>query len=128
MIQFERDAAGKVVGHRMIRNVGVEEPAKKVDRAAPAARQEIQLDPATLDGYLGQFELAPSFVIAITREGDALFGQATGQPKFQIFAESRDRLFLKVVDAVIEFQRDASGVVTGIVLHQGGQQMPGKKK
>jgi CubicO group peptidase (beta-lactamase class C family) len=128
VIQFERDAAGKVVGHRMIRNVGAEESAKKVDRPAPAARQEITLDPATLDGYLGQFELAPSFVIAITREGDALFAQATGQPKFALFAESRDRLFLKVVDAVIEFQRDAAGVVTGIVLHQGGQQMPGKKK
>lgn len=128
VLRFERDAAGKIAGHRMIRNVGVDESAKKVDRPIPAERQEIQLDPVTLDGYLGSFELAPSFLLAVTREGDRLFAQATGQPKFPLFAETKDRLFLKVVDAVIEFQRDASGQVTGIVLLQGGQQMPGKKK
>jgi|CXWL01.1.fsa_nt_gi CubicO group peptidase (beta-lactamase class C family) len=127
-LQFERDASGKVTGHRMIRNVGADESAKKVNRPIPTAREEIQLDPATLDGYLGEFELAPGFSIAITREGDALFAQATGQPRFPLFAETKDRLFLKVVDAVIDFERDATGTVTGIVLRQGGQNLPGKRK
>lgn len=127
-LQFERDGGGKITSHIMIRNVGTDERAQKSNRPMPTAREEISLDPATLDGYLGEFELAPGFSIAITREGDALFAQATGQPRFALFAETKDRLFLKVVDAVIEFQRDAAGTVTGIVLHQGGQQSPGKKK
>jgi hypothetical protein len=32
-----------------------------------------------------------------------LFAQATGQEKFEIFAESETKFFLKVVDAQLEF-------------------------
>jgi hypothetical protein len=31
------------------------------------------------------------------------------------------------VDAVIMFERDAGGAVTGLVLHQNGRDVPGKK-
>ncbi len=34
---------------------------------------------------------------------------------------------LKVVEAEVEFVKDASGHVTGLVLDQGGQKMPAKK-
>ena len=39
-----------------------------------------------------------------------------------------DRFFLKVVDAQVEFTRDASGKVTGAILHQGGRSMPAPRK
>ena len=39
----------------------------------------------------------------ITREGDQLFAQATGQGKAPIYAESDRRFFYKVVDAQITF-------------------------
>ena len=126
-LSFERDASGKVMGHTIVRTIGADERATKSNRPIPSARQEIKLDPATLDGYLGEFELAPGFVLAVTREGDQLFAQATGQPRFPLFAESPDRLFLKVVDAVLEFQRDGDGKVTGLILHQGGQHIPGRR-
>ncbi len=45
----------------------------------------------------------------------------------EIFAETETKFFLKVVDAQVEFIKDASGTVTGIVLNQGGRQLPGKK-
>ena len=36
----------------------------------------------------GRYQLAPNFVLTITREREHFFTQATGQPKFELFAES----------------------------------------
>ena len=67
-------------------------------------------------------------MLAITREGDALFVQATGQPRVRIYASSDTEFFLKVVEAQITFERGASGAVTGLVLHQGGQTIPAVRR
>ena len=95
--------------------------------AAPKEHHEISLDAKTLDGYVGQYQLAPNFVLTITREGDGLFAQATGQPKFQIFPEGPRDFFLKVVDAQITFEADANGRATSLTLHQNGASTPGKR-
>ena len=88
---------------------------------------EIAIDPSKLDAYVGEFQLAPSFSLTITKEGGALFGQATGQPKFPLYAESENDFFFKVTDAQITFVKDATGKVDSIVLHQGGANIPGKR-
>jgi serine-type D-Ala-D-Ala carboxypeptidase/endopeptidase len=98
------------------------------DEPVPAPRQAIQVDPKVLATYVGTYELAPSFSLAITLEDGHLFAQATSQPKLEIFAESATSFFLKEVDAQLEFQKDAAGAVTGLVLHQGGRDTPGKRK
>jgi CubicO group peptidase (beta-lactamase class C family) len=91
------------------------------------AHTEITVAPAVLDRYVGDYEFAPNFHIVVTREGNALFGQPTGQDKVQLFAEKEDAFFLKVVDAQIVFTKDSSGNVTGMVLKQNGGEAPGKK-
>ncbi len=48
-------------------------------------RKEIAVDPKLFDKYVGRYQLAPNFILAVTREGDHLFAQATGQPKFELF-------------------------------------------
>jgi D-alanyl-D-alanine-carboxypeptidase/D-alanyl-D-alanine-endopeptidase len=93
----------------------------------PKPRKEIQIDPALLDAYVGVYELAPTFRLTVTREGNALFGQATGQGKFQLFPETQTDFFLKVADAQVTFVKDAAGKVNEIVLHQGGAHIPGKR-
>jgi serine-type D-Ala-D-Ala carboxypeptidase/endopeptidase len=93
----------------------------------PADRQEVAVDPAILDGYSGEYQLTPEFSIVVTREGAGLAVQATGQPRFPLFAESPVKFFLKVVDAQVTFTRDASGKVTGLILHQNGADVPGRK-
>jgi serine-type D-Ala-D-Ala carboxypeptidase/endopeptidase len=90
-------------------------------------RQEVKVDPAVLEQYTGSYQLAPTFVITITREGNQLYAQATGQPRFEIFPESPREFFLKVVDAQITFVVDASGRATGLVLHQNGGNAPGNR-
>jgi pimeloyl-ACP methyl ester carboxylesterase len=76
---------------------------------------------AELDRFVGEYPLAPTFVITITRDGDKLLGQATGQPSFRLFAESATKFSLKVVDAQIEFETDDGGKVTALVLVQNGR-------
>jgi len=91
------------------------------------AHTEITVAPAVLDRYVGEYELAPTFHIVVTREVNGLFGQPTGQDKVQLFAEKDDTFFLKVVDAQIVFTKDSSGNVTGMLLKQNGGEVPGKK-
>lgn len=99
----------------------------EIDKAPPAAQTEITLAPEILLQYVGKYELQPGFIIAITVSGNQIFAQATGQPQFEIFAESEDNFFLKIVPAKLVFSKDDNGKVNMATLHQGGQQMPGKK-
>jgi len=82
---------------------------------------EVAVDSLILQRYVGEYELAPTFHIVVTREAAHLFAQATAQPRFAIFAESDSTFFLKAVDAQLTFRAD------GLVLHQNGQHVPGRK-
>ena len=88
--------------------------------SAPAAVNEIKVDPKIYDAYVGRYELAPNLVLTITRQGDRLMAQATGQGEIQLFPESETKYFLKVVDAKVTFVKDAGGKVTKLILHQDG--------
>ena len=94
--------------------------------APPKELKQVAVDPKLFDGYVGLYQLTPSFIITVTREANQLFIQATGQPKFEVFPESDKDYFLKVVDAQITFETDAQGKATGLVLHQGGDK-PAKR-
>lgn len=86
----------------------------------PPERKEVHVDPKLYDDYAGQYELEPDLILTITREGEKLWIQVSGQSKAQLFAESETRFFLKVVDAEITFVKDASGKVSHLILHQAG--------
>jgi hypothetical protein len=90
-------------------------------------RIPVSLDPKTYDSYLGNYELVPGFVVTVTREGDRLFAQATGQPRFELYAESETKFFLKVVDAQMTFVKDDKGQVDHLILHQGGANQKARK-
>ena len=78
-----------------------------------------------LERFVGEYILAPKVSMMITRDGDKIFGQLTGQPAFLLYAESATKFSLKVVNAQIEFEVDAAGNVTGLVLAQNGRRLPG---
>jgi CubicO group peptidase (beta-lactamase class C family) len=94
----------------------------------PAERTQVKVDPAVLARYVGTYELAPTFSVTFTLEGDQLMTQATNQPKFPVYPESQTKFFLKVVDAEVEFVSDDKGQVSSIILHQGGQDHKGVRK
>ncbi|MEM8890045.1 MAG: DUF3471 domain-containing protein, partial [Bacteroidota bacterium] len=68
------------------------------------------------------------FDLEVTLEDGKLMTKATGQAKFQIFAESETRFFVKAFDAAIEFQKSASGEVDSAVLYQAGNATTIKRK
>jgi hypothetical protein len=104
-----------------------EESAIKTDQPAPKEREVAKVDPAIYDAYVGEYELVPGFVLTVTRDGDKLLTQATGQQRLEIFPESETEFFLKVVDAQLTFVKDADGKVNQVILHQGGRNMPAKR-
>ena len=86
---------------------------------APEERSVTKVDPKTLDAYVGAYRDS-GMVFTVTREGDQLSVQLTGQPKFPMFPQSERKFFLKVVDAQIAFDVDAEGRATQLTLHQNG--------
>ena len=86
------------------------------------------VDPKIYGFYVGQYELAPNFMLTITKEKDRLYAQATGQEKAEIFPESPEKFYYTIVDAQITFVTNDMGVVTELVLHQRGDHHAGKIK
>jgi len=89
--------------------------------------ENVEVSEATLETYVGSYELNPGFNIVITRDGKRLFGQATGQGKFELFAKSIREFYLKVVDAQITFNVNDQATVESLTLFQNGQKITGKK-
>jgi CubicO group peptidase (beta-lactamase class C family) len=121
---FGKDSSGKAV--KLIFRTG-----DGIDLAAPRAKDitEVKVDPAVYDSLLGKFDCGdgvvdgrgrPGGALTVTREGNHLFAQLTGQPKFEIFPQSETEYFGKAVDAQVTFVKDATGKVTKAMLHQGG--------
>jgi CubicO group peptidase (beta-lactamase class C family) len=90
-------------------------------------RKEVRIDPAVFDAYIGEYELAPGFVITISREEDRFWLQATGQQRAELFAESETAFFTKVADIVLTFVKDGNGAVTHLILRQSGGELEAKK-
>jgi CubicO group peptidase (beta-lactamase class C family) len=94
----------------------------------PREHMAIKVDPKIFDAYVGQYELAPNFIFTITREGDRLMAQATGQGKLELHPESETKFFITEVDAQITFVKDSQGQVTQLILHQGLDRLAKKIK
>ncbi len=94
----------------------------------PIVRSSITVDPKVLAQYVGTYELAPTFSIAMTLEGGRLMAQGTGEPKVPLHAESETKFFLTEVDAEVEFFKNDKGEVAYLMLHQGGRDVKGVKK
>lgn len=90
-------------------------------------KQSVVFSQEILEKYVGEYQLAPTFSIVVTHEGRQLFLQATGQPRVELFGEKEGEFFLKVVEARIVFTKDDTGKIGGLILKQGGVDMPGRK-
>jgi hypothetical protein len=106
---------------------GKEMIGKGIDKAPAAERKEIQLDEDVLTEYVGSYELQPGFNMVFIVRDIKLYGAATGQGEVHLFAEEKDKFFLKVVVADIHFTRNGEGNVESLTLFQNGQEMLGKK-
>jgi D-alanyl-D-alanine-carboxypeptidase/D-alanyl-D-alanine-endopeptidase len=88
---------------------------------------DVVVDTETLESYAGKYELAPGFILTVTRDGSQLKTQATGQSQVDIFPKSKNVFYLKVVEAQLTFNQNTDGKVESVTLHQGGQVIVGKR-
>jgi CubicO group peptidase (beta-lactamase class C family) len=122
--KFSKTADGK---RQAIFITDDEDIGKEVNKAMPEARKEITLSNDILKQYAGKYELGPNFYVEVTVEGNQIFGQATGQGKFEVFAEDETTFFAKVTALKVKFNKNDSGEVESFTLYQGGQETNAKK-
>ena len=93
--------------------------------APVAAQGPAVVTPAVMDRYVGEYKMA-SGPILIRRVGSALQVKAGNTEEAVLAARSETR-FSDPWGAIIEFQLDAAGTVTGLILQQGQLKMPASR-
>ncbi|HVS16636.1 MAG TPA: serine hydrolase [Thermoanaerobaculia bacterium] len=127
-LTFERGGDGEVT-HMLLYQNGAKEPerAERTDDPVPSGPERVELDPAIYDRYVGVYELQPGFDLTVTRDGDRLITQATGQGPIEIFPTSETEFFAEAIDARLRFTVEG-GRATSVILVQGGRELPAKRK
>lgn len=86
----------------------------------PPRRTAIAVSAEVLERLVGDYALTPAITLVVTRDGDALYVQPSGQPRLRLWASAPDRFFLREVDAQLQFELDATGRATALTLIQNG--------
>jgi CubicO group peptidase (beta-lactamase class C family) len=89
--------------------------------------KKTKVDSSVYEAYVGDYELAPNFIVTITKEGDKLMGEPTGQAKTELQPISETEFVVPSVKANVTFEKDSAGKVIGLILVQNGQTIKGKK-
>jgi ketosteroid isomerase-like protein len=93
----------------------------------PTERTSIKVDSKIYDDYVGQYEIASNVLLDITKEGEKLMSQTTGQTKMELLPESEIEFFIKGFTAQFVFVRDGTGKVTKLIINQEGQRVTAHK-
>lgn len=89
--------------------------------------KELKISDAVLQTYKGRYKLTPEAILTVSKEGKQLFIQLTGDDKIPVFAEAINKFYLKVIDAQLEFVKDANGKIIKVILYQDGSANPAMK-
>jgi D-alanyl-D-alanine-carboxypeptidase/D-alanyl-D-alanine-endopeptidase len=88
--------------------------------APPKPRTAIVLSAAVLAPNVGAYRLPAGDTLTVTLSGNELYVQGH-QPKKRLWPETETDFFIREADLQITFVRDTQGVVTALVLHNGGE-------
>jgi CubicO group peptidase (beta-lactamase class C family) len=91
--------------------------------------KEIKLSDDVLQKYVGQYDFDKKHHVYITLENGQLQIEAPqgGLPKSPLLAENDTNFYLKIINARIEFVKDAAGIVTELISHYNGKDEVCKK-
>lgn len=85
--------------------------------------KNVVVSQAILQQYVGRYQLSPDVILNISRQGNQLFVQLTGQSSIPIYADTDRRFYIKVVNAQLEFVKQY-GRVSKVILYQDGSANP----
>jgi len=82
-----------------------------------------------LKKYVGQYDFDKKHHVYITLENNQLHMEAPqgGLPKSPLFEDDQNNFYLKIINARIEFVKDASGNITELISHYMGKNEVCKK-
>jgi hypothetical protein len=103
---------------------GAMEAAKETPK--PAARQYIEVNPATLDRFAGKYRMENGLVIEVEKKDGRLHAAPSGQPKDELKALAADRFYSERPNAEVEFTPVATGGMQ-ILVKQGPGSMKGER-
>jgi hypothetical protein len=85
--------------------------------------KNIKLPDDVLKKYIGQYDFDKKHHAYVTLENGSLQIEAPqgGLPKSPLFAEDETNFYLKIIDARIEFVKDALGNITQLIAHYAGK-------
>lgn len=131
LCNLEGSAVGKVA--RDLSSIMFNEPYD-----VPVDRKEAKLESKVLDALVADYEVRPAKVekwplfgditmrpaqlLKITRTGEELFAQMSGQGRFRIIPESATSFFALAEEAVVSFTKE------GVTLHQNGRDVKAKRR
>ena len=86
----------------------------------PKEKTLLELEPAVLDRYAGEYEVQPGFSIIVSRQGDGLAAQVPGYDMPQeLLPETETHFFALDQDLELSFIRKEDGTVTGFASDAG---------
>jgi CubicO group peptidase (beta-lactamase class C family) len=83
--------------------------------------------PATLEAYVGVYELTPTLSVTVSVANGRLMSQVADQEAVALKPKFADVFFLREAGDQITFTRGASGAVEGLVLYQAGRDNVARK-
>ncbi|MDB4884009.1 MAG: ampH [Gemmatimonadetes bacterium] len=85
-----------------------------------APRTSVPLSVLQLERLVGEYPMTPAFVLFVTREEDALYVQATGQPRLRLTALAPNHFVSAIANAELVFDTSEPGPAKHVTIRQNG--------
>lgn len=92
-----------------------------------SSRHSIAVAEPIMRSYVGEYSVSARMAITVSLEGGLLRAHPTGEMERVMRGLSETRFFVEGSRMELTFTKDAVGAVTGIVMHQGGKDLVGRK-
>jgi CubicO group peptidase (beta-lactamase class C family) len=81
---------------------------------------EVKLPGATLDRYVGDYQIAPGDILHVSRAGDHLLTSTSGDTPTPLYAKNEREFFARIRELEYAFELDASGKSVAMLLSGPG--------
>jgi Domain of unknown function (DUF3471)/Domain of unknown function (DUF4440) len=102
-----------------VRNETIWQLLAEEGKLLPPTRTPRKVETKALDAIVGEYQAEEGQVVAVTREGDKLFSQKTGNPKFELVPANDATFYARVMaeaESTYTFIRNDAGKVTQMVI------------
>ncbi len=89
----------------------------------PEVRAAMQVSPAVLARYVGEYQISEYFVLEVLLENDRLLIRRQGEDnKMLLYAQSEAYFFMKGFDVELEFVQEEGTASFSVIMHQEGRE------